>query len=215
MFVHGSGANDEARIWTRGGLFWPCAAFVIAASIPGCDYGDPVISMPPSAGIDVDAVENPALYLAALVNQGAILRADVNGDGVVDIVDLVIVAQSFGEVSTDVTSLVTVLDESVRWIPGRGPDDDPNAQAWEFSYLLTLRNETRETRSARVVWRWFDAAGFLIDEVPVNIALGGGEERTASGILTVRNFGPDGSHTAEVVSATVPGIGIHPPPPPG
>ncbi|MBT3267714.1 hypothetical protein HN371_11195 [Candidatus Poribacteria bacterium] len=206
--------NSTLRRFARR-LLVVAAAVALGAGLAGCDVGDPVAEARAREGIDVAAVDNPALFLAALVDEGAILRADVNGDGVVDIVDLVIVAQSFGDVSTDVASLVTILDEAVRWVPGRGPDDDPTAQAWEFSYQITLRNETRETRSARVVWSWFDASGFLVDEVPVNILLQGGQELTVTDIETVRNTGPDGTHTAEVVSATVPGINIDPPPPPG
>ncbi len=216
MCVDGKGYDRRARTKRPLCTRWAVPALLLAVGLPGCDYGEPVISMPPVKSIDVETVDNPALYLAALVDGGAILRADVNGDGVVDIVDLVIVAQSFGEVSTDVSSLVTILDEGARWVPGRGPDDEPDAQTWEFSYQITLRNETRETRSARIVWKWYDANGFLIDDVPVNILLQGGQELAVTDILTVRNFGLGGSHTVEVVSALVPGvINVDPPPGPG
>jgi hypothetical protein len=187
----------------------------LAAATPGCDMGDPAVGEAAGEAADIPGADNPALYLSALVSEGAILRADVNGDGVIDIADLVIVAQSFGDVSTDVRSLVLIADEGTRWVPGRGPDDDITVQSWEFSYQITLINQTRETRSARIVWKWFDAAGFLVDEVFVNVLLQGGEERTVTDIETVRNFGPNGTHTVEVLSATAPGIDPDPPPPPG
>ena len=190
-------------------------ALALGAAAPACDIGDPASSAPADGLADIPGADNPTLYLSALVDDGAILRADVNGDGVVDIADLVIVAQSFGDVSTEVRSLVTISDEATRWVPGRGPDDDITVQSWEYSYQITLVNQTRETRSARGVWKWYDASGFLIDEVFVNVLLQGGEERSVSDIETVRNFGLDGTHTVEVVSATVPGIDVDPPPPPG
>ena len=214
MYEGGEVVRSAARRWASG-AFLAVGVVVLGAGVSGCDVGDPVASTSEGRGIDVAAVGNPGLFLASLVAEGAILRADVNGDGVVDIVDLVIVAQSFGEVSTEVSSLVTILDEGVRWVPGKGPDDDPSAQAWQFSYQITLRNETREARSARVVWSWFDAEGFLVHEVPVNVLLLGGEELSVTDIETVRNTGPGGYHAVEVVSATVPGIDVDPPPPPG
>ena len=58
----------------------------------GCDVGDPVDPEP--AGFT--ATESPAALLSAWVAQGAIPEADVNGDGIVNIIDLVIVAQNFG-----------------------------------------------------------------------------------------------------------------------
>ena len=205
---------------TRAGRWLRCAASVggalaLGAATSACDIGDPVVEAPTGSETSIHGADNPRVYLSALVSQGVILRADVNGDGVVDIADLVIVAQSFGDVPNTLTSVVTIVDEGIRWVPGRGPDDDITVQSWEFSYQITLVNATRETRSARVVWKWYDASGFLIDEVFVNVLLQGGEERTVTDIETVRNFGPDGTHTAEVVSATVPGIDIDPPPPPG
>jgi hypothetical protein len=57
----------------------------------GCDYGDPAIVGSPGANADAQTL------LIRWQVEGAIPAADVNGDGTVDIVDLVIVSQNFGK----------------------------------------------------------------------------------------------------------------------
>ncbi len=109
MSVDGDTFRFTWRRRTGNPTFWAAATVAIGVALPGCDYGEPVIGMPAPIAIDVDAVGDPALFLAALVDEGAILRADGNADGVVDITDLVIGAQSLGDVCTNAAAHVTRL----------------------------------------------------------------------------------------------------------
>ncbi|MBT3271255.1 hypothetical protein HN371_29225 [Candidatus Poribacteria bacterium] len=71
-------------------LVLPTLAVAVVV-IAGCDYGDPM-------GLDADAnSQDVAMLLTRWQAEGAIPEADVNGDGTVDIVDLVIVSQNFGK----------------------------------------------------------------------------------------------------------------------
>lgn len=62
-----------------------------------CDFGEPPEPGTQSGTPDFRNVENPKTFLLELQAQGAIPAADVNADGFVDIADLVIVAQNFGQ----------------------------------------------------------------------------------------------------------------------
>lgn len=65
----------------------------------GCDLGAPADTSTASlADVDFTSIADPTVALATWEAQGAIARADVNGDGVVNIIDLVTVAQNFGQV---------------------------------------------------------------------------------------------------------------------
>ena len=63
------------------------------AALVGCDYGDPAMI----ETADIAAVGDPGTMLIRWQTEGAIPEADVNGDGTVDITDLVIVSQNFGK----------------------------------------------------------------------------------------------------------------------
>ena len=85
----------------------------------GCDLGDPIESekVDVTAALDdfdLATVDEPTAH-ALLVEweaQGAIPEADVNRDGVVNIADLVIVAQNFGQAVELTGEWVTVLEWS-------------------------------------------------------------------------------------------------------
>jgi hypothetical protein len=64
--------------------------FVLGAL--GCDYGDPTMT----EARHLVAIEDPGVLLIRWQAEGAIPEADVNGDGTVDITDLIIVSQNFG-----------------------------------------------------------------------------------------------------------------------
>ncbi len=71
----------------RGSLTILCLLWVL-----GCDVGDPVL--PDTVGLS--PVDRADILLLEWQAQGAIPAADVNGDGTVDIADLVVVSQNFG-----------------------------------------------------------------------------------------------------------------------
>lgn len=63
----------------------------------GCDLGSPDDSATTALNdVDFLSIDDPTASLIAWEAQGAIAKADVNGDGIVNIIDLVVVAQNFG-----------------------------------------------------------------------------------------------------------------------
>jgi hypothetical protein len=147
----------------------------------GCgDYGDPVSPQT----VDPYAIEHPDILLLEWEAQGAIPAADVNHDGTVDIRDLVLVAQSFGQD-------VIIEDPPVR------------VDAWEvrqmntytWSYKLTVTNTSPDEERARFVARLFDVDGFYLDTESLSVTV------PASSTITKRSeflfFGADEEHYDE------------------
>jgi hypothetical protein len=90
---------------------------VIAAAV-GCDHGDPATS----GILDPGVTEDLGARLIRWQAEGAIPEADVNGDGTVDITDLVIVSQHFGR---DVPGGTLVIVPDIVW---RNEDGAPHGR---------------------------------------------------------------------------------------
>ncbi|MAF11835.1 hypothetical protein CMK11_15415 [Candidatus Poribacteria bacterium] len=89
----------------------------IAAAV-GCDYGNPA-----ALGIlDPAATDDIGARLIRWQAKGAIPEADVNGDGTVDITDLVIVSQNFGR---DVAVGTLIIVPDIVW---RNADGHPHGR---------------------------------------------------------------------------------------
>ncbi|MBT3270743.1 hypothetical protein HN371_26615 [Candidatus Poribacteria bacterium] len=123
----------------------------------GCgDYGDAVT---PDT-VDPYAVERPDILLLEWQAQGAIPAADVNRDGTVDILDLIIVAQNYGQD-------IVVEDPPVR------------VDAWEvrqmndytWSYKLTVTNTSPDEEGVYFAARLYDADGFYLDRESLSVTV--------------------------------------------
>ena len=148
-------------------------AFVALVVAVGCDYGDPV-DVPPGA-VALDGGQPVAPQLARLVAHGAIPEADVNRDGVVDIRDLIIVAQSFGQPLDLPANPVDVLDVQLRVT-------QQNDLWWREAWRATLRNNTLDTVAVDVDVELQDADGFIVDtDFKFNIPRGPGAIDTVTG----------------------------------
>ena len=144
---------------------WRSFALLVTIAALGCgDYGDAVT---PDT-VDPYAVERPDILLLEWEAQGAIPAADVNRDGTVDILDLIIVAQNFGQDTV-------VEDPPVRvdaWEVKQDPVFD-----WRWSYKLTVTNTSPEDHWTLFVADLFDAEGFYINSeylrvtVPANATI--------------------------------------------
>ena len=147
----------------------PLGLLVVIAAL-GCDVGDPV-----SPGtVDPYAVERPDILLLEWEAQGAIPAADVNRDGTVDILDLIIVAQNYGQD-------IVVEDPPVR------------VDAWEvkqmddlfWSYKLTLTNASPHDQYAFFKVELFDAEGFYISFEIVGGEVPGGSTMTERSMMVI------------------------------
>jgi hypothetical protein len=142
----------------------------VALAAVGCgDYGDPVT---PDTVNPYD-VERPDILLLEWEAQGAIPAADVNHDGKVAILDLIIVAQNFGQD-------ITVEKPPVRVDAWEVKQDEGWKAKW--SYKLTLTNTATEEERARFVAELFDAEGFYITYQVINVTI------PASATITERLF---------------------------
>ena len=136
----------------RGGRPWmrTAIALLVTLSAVGCgDYGDAVT---PDT-VDPYAVARPDVLLLEWEARGAIPAADVNRDGTVDIFDLIIVAQSYGQD-------VIVEDPPVRL----DSLELKRLSDTTWSYKLTATNTTPVAMEAWFVSRLFDEEGFFLDE---------------------------------------------------
>jgi len=145
--------------------------FLLLSAV-GCDFGGPDL-VEPTVALDMTAPVVP--QLAALVAQGAIPEADVNRDGLVDIRDLILVAQSFGQPVDAPASPVDVLDVQLR-------TTEKNTVWWREAWRVALRNNTADTVSVDLVVQFRDADGFVVDDDPeYGLVLSAGEETTFAG----------------------------------
>ena len=121
---------------------------VVVLAAVGCgDFGDPVT---PDTVNPYD-VERPDILLLEWEARGAIPAADVNRDGSVDILDLIIVAQNFGQD-------IVVEDPPVRV---DAFEVKPMGR-WTWSYKLTLTNTTADDRFVSFRTDLFDSEGFYL-----------------------------------------------------
>ncbi len=157
-------------------------ALLLAVAVhAGCDMGAPMAEeatrLPDR--VTLETGDSPAALLSAWEAQGAIPRADVNGDGVVNIVDLTIVARNFGltvEVPEPPISVVSLLmKEMFPELPGWGL----------YTYQLTLRNEASVPMRAVYNFRFYDSEGFYLGESIVIALLDAGETQTLRELLSV------------------------------
>lgn len=158
------------RLWT--------IAFVLLVTV-GCDFGvrDDVDEL--GMALDMTAPVGP--QLAALVAQGAIPETDVNRDGIVDIRDLILVAQAFGQPIDAPESPVDVLDAQLR-------TTEKNDFWWREAWRVGLRNNTPAPVSVDLTVQFQDADGFVVDDdTEYGLVLSAGETRTFAGfdLLTV------------------------------
>ncbi|MEO2003304.1 MAG: hypothetical protein ABGY41_04335 [Candidatus Poribacteria bacterium] len=145
--------------------------FLLLSAV-GCDFGGPDL-VEPTVALDMTAPVVP--QLAALVAQGAIPEADVNRDGLVDIRDLILVAQSFGQQVDAPASPVDVLDAQLR-------TTEKNTVFWREAWRVALRNNTADTVSVDLVVQLQDADGFVVDDdTEYGLVLSAGEETTFAG----------------------------------
>jgi len=145
--------------------------FLLLSAV-GCDFGGPDL-VEPTVALDMTAPVVP--QLAALVAQGAIPEADVNRDGLVDIRDLILVAQSFGQPVDAPASPVDVLDVQLR-------TTEKNTVWWREAWRVALRNNTADTVSVDLVVQFQDADGFVVDDdTEYGLVLSAGEETTFAG----------------------------------
>ena len=157
-----------------------CIGFVFA-----CDMGEPLESQDilPGDEFDVADVGNPRALLLEWEAQGAIPSADVNGDGVVNIADLVIVAQNFG-MTVDDAQLppVSVLDADGRLVSR----EEDFLGMWAASWEVTLRNNELERHSLALWVSLLDAEGFALAETVLpTVHIGGHETLELSALAGV------------------------------
>ena len=130
---------------------WSCLLAI------GCDLGGPTdvddAGVGPSGSTDasLNATAVEALLLTWQI-EGAIPAADVNGDGFVDIVDLVTVATSFGRsVDPDVADAraLTTMQMTL----------NVSDAGWEFAWTVAIHNPTVRALSGDLVVVLSDETG--------------------------------------------------------
>ena len=134
---------------------------VFSVLLTGCGEHDPVASVPtvesPDA-TDFESVQNPQTFLLRLQAQGAIPAADVNRDGIVDITDLVLVAQNFGQ-------KVEVVPPEVEVVSVDAKLREQGDTYWTYSWKATLRNNTDVAVTVFFDVQFLDKDGFLVERV--------------------------------------------------
>jgi hypothetical protein len=146
---------------------------LIALIAVGCgDYGDPISP----TTVDPYSIERPDILLLEWEAQGAIPAADVNRDGTVDILDLILVAQSFGQD-------VLVEDPPVRVDAWEVKQDPDWPSTWR--YKLTLTNTSAEEERARFEVKLYDEEGFYLTYEYISLKVPASSTITERYYLTV------------------------------
>ncbi|MBT3270012.1 hypothetical protein HN371_22890 [Candidatus Poribacteria bacterium] len=152
---------------------------ILMLAVTGCDFG--AVDGLSGGGVVLDPHAPARPQLAALVAQGAIAEADVNRDGIVDIRDLILVAQSFGQIVEIPPAAVDIVDVQLRVT-------EKNDTWWRQAWRVTLRNNSPDTVSVDLGVEFQDADGFIVDadtEYGLSLESGAAETFTGFGLVSM------------------------------
>ncbi|MBT3265899.1 hypothetical protein HN371_02045 [Candidatus Poribacteria bacterium] len=143
----------------------------VVATIAACDVGDPTDAARPAQPTSHAA----RVALLEWQAEGALPEADVNGDGIVDIADLVTVAANYGlTVDPGLADSRVLTTANVRFEVG--------AAEWALAWTVEIHNPTIRTLTGHLLVVFADADGVTIGaDVALDVIVEPGQDRAIEG----------------------------------